>query len=128
MIGLERQRHRAARAARPALGLQRPPGAHALDDVAPLLVGPLPRLERAVVLHRVPAFILRASSLMNAASFATNPANSAGGMPTPSSPCASNCCFTSASPSAFTTSPWTRVTMSRGAPAGSHSPNQLMRL
>src|SRR4051794_21682705 len=128
VIGIERERHRAPRAAVPAFRPERPPGAHLLDDAPPLLVLPLPGLQSAIVLHRVPALILRASSLMNAASCSTNRANSAGGMPTPSSLCASNCCFTSASPSAFTTSPWMRFTISRGAPAGSHRPNQLIRL
>src|SRR3954451_7248135 len=128
VIGIERERHGAAGAAVPAFRLERPPGAHLLDDAAPLLVLPLPGLQRAVVVHLAPALILRASSLMNPASCSTNRANSAGGMPTPSRPCASNCCFTSASTSAFTSSPWMRFTISRGAPAGSQRPNQLIRL
>src|SRR5262249_18932434 len=123
VIGIERQRHRAARAAGPALRPQRPAGAHAADDAAPALLGPLPGRLLAHFFS-----ILCARSLMNADSFATNRANSAGGMPTPSRPCASNCWRTSGSASAFSTSRWMRETMSGGAPAGSHSPNQLMRL
>ena len=44
VIGVERDRHGAARAARPHVGPQRPAGAHALDDAAPALLGPLPGL------------------------------------------------------------------------------------
>src|SRR5262249_57764828 len=76
VIGIERQRHRAARAAGPALRPQRPAGAHAADDAAPALLGPLPGRLLAHFFS-----ILCARSLMNADSFATNRANSAGGMP-----------------------------------------------
>src|SRR3989442_763965 len=127
VIGVERQRHRAARTVLPASRPQRPAGAHAVHDPAPALLRVLPGREVAFHFHLV-AFILRASSLMKLASCSTNFANSAGGMPTPSSPCASNCCFTSGSASALTTSAWMRTTRSGAAPAGSQTPNQLIRL
>ena len=44
VVGVERDRHGAARAVRPHVGPQRPAGAHALDDAAPALLGPLPGL------------------------------------------------------------------------------------
>src|SRR4051812_14902744 len=99
MVGIERERHRAARTARPALRAQRPARAHAVDDAAPALLGPLPGRLLAHFLS-----ILWARSVMNADSLATNFANCAGGMPTPSRPCASNCWRTSASASAFSVS------------------------
>src|SRR5207248_582465 len=103
MVGVERERHRAARAALPFPRPQRPSGAHAVDDRPPLLLRPLPRL----LFH---FFIFFANSLINADSRATNFANSAGGMPTPSSPCASNCALISGSASAFRVSAWMRAT------------------
>jgi hypothetical protein len=64
--------------------------------------------------------------VMKADSFATNPANCAGGMPTPSRPCASNCWRTSGSASAFQRLRMDARRRSRGgAPAGSHSPEPV---
>src|SRR5262249_28539680 len=100
VVGVEGECDRAARAARPAPGPEGPPGAHAIHDPAPALLRPLPWLR---VLHfLVPVAILLARPLIKADSCATNLAKSAGGMPTASSPCASNCLRTSGSPSAFT--------------------------
>src|SRR5262245_29736426 len=123
VVRVERQRHGAARAAGPALRAQRPTGAHPADDAAPAFLGPLPGCLLAHFLS-----ILRARSVMKVDSFATKRANSAGGMPTPSRPCASNCWRTSGSASAFSVSAWMRETISGGAPAGSQRPNQLIRL
>src|SRR5262249_32306316 len=44
VVGIEGDRHRAARALRPGVGPERPSGPHALDDAAPALLGPLPGL------------------------------------------------------------------------------------
>ena len=44
MIGVEGQRHRAASAIAPAVGAERPAGAHPLDDAPPALLRPLPWL------------------------------------------------------------------------------------
>ena len=44
VVGVERDRHGAARAVRPNVGPQRRAGAHALDNAAPALLGPLPGL------------------------------------------------------------------------------------
>src|SRR4051812_39950578 len=124
MVGVEGERDRAARAAFPLRRPQRASGAHVVDERAPVRLGPLPRL-LLLAFHR---FIFFSRSLMNADSFATNFANSAGGMPTASKPCASNCVRTSGSASAFTISACSLVTSSGEAPAGSQRPNQLMRL
>src|SRR5204863_9883578 len=102
-----RERDRAARAAGPPLRPERPPGAHAVDDHAPTLLRPQPRPR--LVHFAVPEEILFARPLINADSFATNFANSAGGMPTASSPSASNCLRTSGSASAFTVAAWMRA-------------------
>src|SRR5439155_11375622 len=51
VVGVERQAHRAARAAGPARGAQRPPGAHAVHDAAPALFGPLPGMHAATLLR-----------------------------------------------------------------------------
>src|SRR5206468_3504984 len=67
VVGVERQRHRAARAAPPATWPQRPAGAHAIDDLAPALLRVLPGREVAFHFH-LAAFILSASSLMKRAS------------------------------------------------------------
>src|SRR5262245_12037207 len=123
VVRVERERHRTARAAGPALRAQGPARAHAPDDAAPAFFGPLPGRGLAHFLS-----IPFARSVMNADSFATNFANGSGGMPTPSRPCASNCWRTSGSASALSVSAWMRETISGGAPAGSHSPNQLIRL
>ena len=63
---------------------------------APLLVRPLPGLQAAIVLHLVPALIF-ARELVDECRLAAprSGRTRAGGMPTPSRPCASNCCFTS---------------------------------
>src|SRR5215469_1279 len=45
MIAVERQRHRAARAARPFRRPQRLAGAHPVDQLAPMRLRPLPRFE-----------------------------------------------------------------------------------
>ena len=50
VVGVERDRHGATRTARPHVGPQRPAGAHALDDAAPALLGPLPGLLRLFLL------------------------------------------------------------------------------
>src|SRR5205807_4390829 len=42
MIAVEGKRQRAARATLPALRAQRAPGAHVVDDTAPMLLRPLP--------------------------------------------------------------------------------------
>src|SRR5262249_30095058 len=120
VVGVERERDRAARAAGPLLRLERPPGAHAVHDRAPALLRPLPGL---FLIHFL--LILRATLLISSDCLATNLANSAGGMPTASSPWASNCLPTSGSASAFTVAAWRRPTSSGEAPAGSHRPNQL---
>ncbi len=46
VVAVERQRHRAARAPRPFGGPQGPPGAHPVDQPAPMLLRPLPRFQR----------------------------------------------------------------------------------
>ncbi len=51
VVGVERERYRAARAAVPGLRTQRLPGAHAVHDLAPALLGVLPRLQAAFVFH-----------------------------------------------------------------------------
>ena len=50
VVGVERDRHGAARAVRPRVGPQRPAGAHALDDAAPARLGPLPGLLLLILL------------------------------------------------------------------------------
>ena len=42
VVGVEGQRHGAARAVLPGLGPVAPAGAHLLDQLAPVLLGPLP--------------------------------------------------------------------------------------
>src|SRR5262249_57065276 len=53
MVGIEADRHGAARAIRPRLRLQTAAGAGPVDDAAPLRLGPLPGLllRRGMVVH-----------------------------------------------------------------------------
>src|SRR5690242_610237 len=48
VVAVERQRDRTSRAARPFGRTQLAPGAHPVDELAPVLLGPLPRFEVAL--------------------------------------------------------------------------------
>ena len=88
VVGVERERHRAARAARPALGRSGRPAR--TRSTMPRQRSSGHCQGSAAAAHFLS--ILRARAVIDADSFATNRANSALGMPTPSRPCASNCC------------------------------------
>ncbi len=91
------KRDRATRAVLPGLGLQRPAGAHMIDDAAPVRLGPLPGLHLGGAAHFLRPSIRRAISRAVAASFATKRAKSSGLDPTPRRPSVSNSFCTSGS-------------------------------
>src|SRR5262249_52573125 len=128
VVGVERERDRAACAVFPCLRPQRAAGPHVIDDGAPVRFRPLPRFHPAFQsggVHFLRPSMRRAISCAVAASLATNCANSSGDDPTLRSPSVSNSFCTSLSWSARTISMFSRVTSSGCAPAGNQAPNQL---